>query len=57
MPKYVTLIEVERAIKQTRQDLLELFSEIGREDYLRIFDEYNPADDEPLYYRPYEYSH
>ena len=44
--RFVTRNEFDEAIKQTRQDLLLLESEIGRESFLRIFEEYNSAEDD-----------
>ena len=44
--RFVTRNEFDEAIKQTRQDLLLLESEIGKESFLQIFEDYNPAEDD-----------
>ena len=44
--RYITKAEIDTAIKQTRQDLFKLESEIGRDAYFQIFDEYNPESDD-----------
>ena len=44
--KYLSRKELDTAIKQTRQDLFELESHIGKESFLQIFEDYNPAEDD-----------
>jgi len=46
--RYITKKEIDNAIQETRQDLLELEAEIGRESFLQIFEDYNPScEDNP----------